>query len=337
LNLERVKPLTPVFETALSEVASLLKAGERFLLVTHQDPDADGIGSMLALGSAMAAVGKDVVLLTKEPLYPPLNQLKGSEKITQNFDLNKNVSAVVALDCSEINRIGIIDGQLENFTPLVNIDHHRTNELFGDLNLIDAVSSSTGEIVLQVIETAGFPINKDIAENIFAAIQTDTGSFSYDNTTPSTYKIAARMMEYGVKPWDTYRKLMKGYGVSRLKLLSLVLGTLEFLCDGRVGILVVTSEMIEKIGAIPTDSERFVDYPRFVAGVEIGVLIRQTNENDYKFSLRSNGAVDVANLAGVFGGGGHSKAAGFKRHGDLDAVKSDFIKEVVLFLDGKYS
>ncbi len=318
------------FDTSLYAIVSLLKEGKRFLFVSHQDPDADGIGSMLALGKAMSIAGKEIVYLAEEPLLPPLTFLTGADNIVQNIDTDHVFSAVLAFDCSDMDRISGFASyvnEIDRNVSLINIDHHVTNSLFGDLNLVDPASSSTGEIVFKVIEAAGFSVNREIAENIFAAIQTDTGSFAYDNTKTSTFDTAARLVRYGVDPWKMYRNLMTGYTVPGLNLLRLALGTLDFFCDGKIGMLYVSSDMMKETGALPSDTQRFVDYPRFVEGVEIAAIIRQTDERVYKFSLRSNGNVDVARIASLFGGGGHRKAAGFVCEGDLDSIKMKFIKE----------
>jgi len=318
----------------VNRVATVLMEGKCFLLMTHEDPDIDGIGSMLALGKALLNAKKDVVFLTEEPVPPPVNLLKGSGRIVQGFDPERHFDAVVVLDCSEIKRLGGPRGCLEGRKPLINIDHHATNDLFGDLNLVDVDSSSTGELVFRVIKVADLPMDSDVAENIFTAIQTDTGSFRYENTTSASLKIAAEMIEYGVKPRQVSRKMVDEYSLSRLKLLEMALGSIEFRYRGKIGIMTITSEMFERARAQSVDSGGFVDYPRFVSGVEIAVLIRQTGGNDYKFSLRSNNEVNVSRLAARFGGGGHVKAAGFERHGSLEALKKDFLKEAVRFLDG---
>jgi phosphoesterase RecJ-like protein len=318
----------------LADIVSLLKNSDHFLITTHRDPDADGIGSMLALGTALAGAKKNVTVFTQEPLHSPLNLMRGSEMIVHSFDPDGIFSAIIMLDCSDITRADGLKGLLEKGRPLVNIDHHISNTFFGDINLVDAGKSSTGEIVLELIKKADLPIVYDVAENIFAAIQTDTGSFSYDNTTAESLTAAAEMMGYGVNPWQMYRTLMEGYGVSRLKLLKIALETLEFHQDGRIGMITVFLRDFERAGAQASDSERFVDYPRFVLGVEIAVMIRQTGDDNYKFSLRSNGSADVALLASKFGGGGHTKAAGFECRGSLDELKTGFLKEAVRVIDG---
>ena len=318
---------------SLSKIATALSEGEHFLLIAHKDPDADAIGSMLALGKALTDAKKEVILLAEKPVPPPYIHMKGADRIVQSFDPEKNIDFIIALDCSDIKRLGACLGGLEKKRPLLNIDHHATNDSFGNLNLVDPGSSSTGELVARLVKAAGLPFGMEVAENIFSAIQADTGSFRYDNTTPASMKLGAEMMEYGVKPWEISRRLTDEYSLARLKLLELGLHTIEFHYDGRLGMMTLSLEMFEKAGAQQSESERFVDYPRSVAGVEIAVLIRQTGKEDHKVSLRSNIRVDVADLASRFGGGGHIRAAGFERSGPIEALKQDFLREASLFLD----
>jgi len=319
---------------AVNSIANVLSEKRSFLLVTHKDPDTDAIGSLLALGKALLDAKKEVVLLTEKPLPDIFRFLRGADRIVQGFDSGKDFDAVVVLDCSEIERIGCFPGCLEDRRPLINIDHHETNPFFGDLNLVDPHGSSTGELVFNIIKAADFRLSYEIAENIFAAIQADTGSFRYDNTSSTCLAVAAEMLEYGVKPWEISRKMMDEHSLSRLRLLEMALGSIEFHHQGKVGMMTISLEMFKKAGAGESDSERFVDYPRSVSGVEIAALIRERDKDDYKFSLRSNGRANVAELASRFGGGGHAMAAGFEGHGSISALKRDLMKEAVRFLDG---
>ena len=319
---------------AVNRIAGVLSEGRSFLLMTHKDPDADAIGSLLALGKALIDGKKDVVLLTEKPVPDIFRFLSGSERIVQDFDPGKDFDAVVVLDCSEIDRIGCFPGCFEGRRPLINVDHHETNSFFGDLNLVDPHGSSTGELVFNIIKEADFRLGYEVAENIFAAIQADTGSFRYDNTSSTCLAVAAEMLEYGVKPWEISRKMVDEYSLSRLRLLEMTLGSVEFHHQGKIGIMTISLEMFKKAGAVEADSERLVDYPRFVSGVEIAALIRERDKGDYKFSLRSNGRVNVAELASRFGGGGHAMAAGFEGSGSISALKKDLMKEAVRFLDG---
>jgi bifunctional oligoribonuclease and PAP phosphatase NrnA len=318
-------------------IAETLRIGIRFLITTHIDPDADGIGSMLGLGGSLMNQGKEVVMLTHEPVPAPLSFLPGADEIVQSFAKDDHFDAVLVLDCGDAERLGPHQDIVERQEKLICIDHHKTNEFFGDINLVDRESSSTGELVFQLIKLADFPIGIQVAKNLFAAIQTDTGSFRYENASANAFRIAAELVDLGAKPWEISRIVLEGYSLSRLKLLQKTLETLEFYQEGKIGMMTISSGMFDEAEARPIDSERFVDYPRFVSGVELSVLIKQMKDNGYKFSLRSNSHVDVAELAAHFGGGGHARAAGFESKGPLDILKRDFLKEAVQFFDGTSS
>lgn len=318
-------------EADVDHIIRLLREKDSFLILTHKDPDLDGIGSMIALGTALRKKGKKVYFFVEQKLQFPLGNIKGAELITNELP-KQRFDATIVLDCSDLNRLGSAKELALSNRPLINIDHHETNDLFADINFVVPESSSTGELVYGIIKKASFPIDKLIAEDLFAAIQADTGCFKYENTTPSSFRIAAELLEYGVSPWDVYRNTTEQYTLSVLKLLELALGTIELHHNGRLGIMSITLDMIKSAGAYPGDSERFISYPRFITGVEVAALIRQIGEMEYKFSLRSNGKVNVAKVAATFGGGGHARAAGFECKGELSVLKRRFIKEISNFL-----
>jgi phosphoesterase RecJ-like protein len=317
----------------LNNIADVLRNGKRFFLASHKDPDGDAIGSVLALGETLVLSGKEVVLFNEGPIPDSLASLQGIEKMVDNFTAESGFDAVFALDCANLERVGRASSHLSKIRPLINVDHHENNSHFGDLNLVDPHSSSVGEIIYRLIKLWDFPMNATIAENIFVAIQTDTGSFRYDNTTREAFNIASEMLGWGVRPWKTSRNVMDGYSLKKLRLLESTLKTIELHHAGKVGLITITKQMLSKAKADNFDSERFVDYPRFISGVEIGVLIREIGKGYYKFSLRSNDRVNVADLASRFGGGGHPRAAAFTREGSLESVKQELLDKAQGFLD----
>ena len=309
----------------LDDIATIVERGKRFFLASHKDPDGDAIGSLLALGEALMLSGKDVVLFNEGPIADSMAFLAGSEKIVDRFNPESEFDALFVLDCGTLERLGEISSDICNLKPLINIDHHENNSQFGDVNFVDTNSSSVGEIIYRLIQVADLPMSKNIAEDLFVAIQTDTGSFRYENTTKEAFTIAAEMVEWGINPWKISRKVMDEYSLKKLRLLELTLQTIEIFHEGKVGLITITQQMFSKAKADNFDSERFVDYPRSISGVEIGVLIKELGKDYYRFSLRSNDWVNVADLAYHFGGGGHQKAAAFTRYGSLDSIKQEFL------------
>ena len=328
MRLERMSEQSP-FETSQREIIEILKSEKRFVLMTHKDPDMDGLGSMLAFGKSLSDAQKDVCMLTPKAVNPPLVFLNGANRLTTrppDFETDRDV--LLALDCAEVKRLGSCQDFWNREKGLrVNIDHHESNTLFGRYNLVDPAASSTGEMVFELLKKGNFPMDEDIAENLFAAIKSDTGSFTYSNTTRAAFQASADLMAYGVRPWDISQRLIHGYGAVRLRLMELALASVEFHHDGQVGLMTLTKEMLKRAGARETDGEGFVDLPRFVQGVELGALVREKGKNAFKFSLRSNRWLNVAALAASFGGGGHVNAAGFSFEGEYGVVKRDFLAE----------
>ncbi|MEA3361416.1 MAG: bifunctional oligoribonuclease/PAP phosphatase NrnA [Thermodesulfobacteriota bacterium] len=319
----------------LNDIASLLKEGKKFLVVSHKDPDGDAIGSALALSETLILYGKEVITYNAGPIPDSLSHLSGIEKVVDSIDPEFDFDALLVLDCGNIERVGEMHSVLSKIRPLINIDHHRNNSQFGDLNFVDDQSSSVGEIIYKLMKLADFPINKSIAENIFVSLQSDTGSFRYENTTSDTFHIAGDMVDWGVRPWKISRNIMDLYSLKKLKLLEITLKTIELHHSGMLGLLTVTKEMQSKVNAREFDSEGFVDYPRLIAGVEVGALIKEARKNFFKISLRSNDWVNVSDLARYFGGGGHPRAAAFTMEGRLEYVKREFINIAKSFLEGK--
>jgi len=317
----------------LHNIATIVERGKIFFLASHKEPDGDAIGSLLALGEALILSGKEVVLFNEGPIPDSMAFLVGSERIVNGFNPESEFDALFVLDCGTLERLGEISSDICNIKPLINIDHHENNSQFGDVNFVDTNSSSVGEIIYRLIQVADLPMSKNIAENLFVALQTDTGSFRYGNTTKEAFTIAGEMVGWGINPWKISRRVMDEYSLNKLRLLELTLKTIEIFHAGKVGLITITQQMFSKAKADNFDSERFVDYPRFISGVEIGVLIKELGKDYYKFSLRSNDWVNVADLAYHFGGGGHPKAAAFTRHGSLDSIKQEFLDKAHEVLD----
>lgn len=320
---------------ALNEIAHIVKNGERFFLASHKDPDGDAIGSLLALGGTLLLSGKQVVLFNEGPIPDHLGSLAGIERVVDAVDIEMGFDAGLILDCGNLERVGAVSCHLSKIGPLINIDHHENNSRFGDINLVDAQSSSVGEIIYRLIKLANLPLDLTIAENLFVALQTDTGSFKYDNTTSEAFSIAGELVDWGVNPWKISRKVMDEWTLKRLHILESALKTIEVHSAGRVGFITIPQDTLSKADTDNLNCERFVDYPRCISGVEIAVLIREIKKDYYRFSLRSNDWVNVAELASLFGGGGHPRAAAFSKEGSLDSVKQEFLSKAKGFLQGR--
>jgi bifunctional oligoribonuclease and PAP phosphatase NrnA len=306
-----------------NEITECIQRGEKFVLVTHLDPDADGLCSMLALGRALESGRKAVEMIAGEPLHGSLAAFKGAERLTNRLE-GEFFDAIIALDCSGFSRMS---PQLKIAgCPLINIDHHRSNDFFGDLDYVEPDASSTAELVWRLIRSLGLPVDDEVARCLFAGVQSDTGSFVFRNTTSESLKFAAEMVQLGARPWEIWRMFHASYRIERLHLLRYALETLEMHEYGKLAFITVTKEMLERSGAAQQDCEQIVEFPRNVEGVEIAAVMRQVGPHLFRFSLRGNGKNDVAELAGRFGGGGHKGAAGFEMEGSPEILKRMFIQ-----------
>jgi len=276
---------------------------------------------VLALGLALKGLGKKVKVLTQDPTPEVLAFLPGAQEIIHQAPLESRFDIAFALDCGERERLGEEFNKVKEIGQVINIDHHVSNSFFGDLNLVDPQASSTAEIIYDLLRAMPAVLTPEVAENLYTGLLTDTGSFHYANTSPKTFAVARACLLAGVDPWKVAERFYETQPLARLRLLPLVLETLELHEDGRVSSVYVSHQMMEKTGATVAMTEDFANYPRSVKGVEVGLLLRELNSQKYRVSLRSRGKVDVARIAGKFQGGGHPGAAGCTVEGSLSEVK----------------
>lgn len=297
-------------------------------MTTHVRPDGDAVGSLLALGRALEVLGKRVTLYIESSIPAIFKFLPHSESIVQEIDDIESFDTAVVLDCSNPQRIGKKADLLEQVPVLINIDHHLSNSKFGHCTHIDADASSTGELVYGIINTLGVTIDEAMAYGIYTAILTDTGSFLFQNTTRAAFEICGEMVSCGVDTYKVARKIFETYSLGRLKLLHMVLDTIDISENGKLSVMCLTKEMLEGTGTSVDDVNGLVHYAKHIEDVQVAALIQETRhqrpENgltQYYISLRSNGRVDVSLLASAFGGGGHHAAAGFTVQSTLPELK----------------
>jgi phosphoesterase RecJ-like protein len=310
------------FDAVIGEI----KKRQRFLIISHLGPEGDAIGSLLGLSLALRDAGKDAVAFLEDPLPPIFNFLPGAGTIVHDLKSEAPFDATIAVDCGQKERLGKLFNELASAGRaglLMNVDHHATNDSFGDLNVIEPGASAAGEMVYDLIKAAGMKISRDAAVNLYVAIHTDTGSFRYSSSTPGAFKKAGELVELGADPWDVATRVYENQPVERYRLLAMALSTLKIIGNGddRVATMDVTLDMFKKVGGGRELSDGFVNFARAISGVEVGLLYRESAPGEYKVSMRSKGKVDVAELAAGFGGGGHRNAAGFNAKGSLDEIK----------------
>jgi phosphoesterase RecJ-like protein len=306
----------------VDEITRVLQDASRILIVTHVYPDADALGSQLALGDILTAFGKKVCLFSEEKISYMYDFLPGSEKLATDLPNISEFDCVVALDCGDSKRLGREMEVFLSVHPFIMIDHHSGNNLFGDINWVDAKRASTGEMVYDLAVALDARISYEAAYCLYAAILSDTGSFKYSSTTADTFRVAGELIRMGVKPSEVAGNLFDNFTVNRLNLMKEVLGTLSLHADGRIAAIFVTQAMFAATGACPADTETFINYPRSLSSVKVALFIKEAKPGEISVSLRSKGVYDIAVVAAGFGGGGHRNAAGFRvRDSDVQAVR----------------
>jgi phosphoesterase RecJ-like protein len=307
----------------LSQVVELIESKRRFAITSHIRPDGDSLGSSLGLYWLLRALDKDVEVIMRDPVPHAYQQLPGAGEVRVKPAITQPYHAVFVIECSDITRPGLLDLDKQF---VVNIDHHSTTALFGSINWIDSTASAVGEMIYNLCKATGVRVTREIAECVYTALITDTGSFHYSNTTERTFKVASELVRTGVKPAKTAEAVFASYPWSRIQLMGEVLSTAKRDSTGRVASLRLSQEMQKRSLASDEDADGFVNYPLTVGEVEAVVLLKECAPEVYRTSLRSKGDVNVARVAGKFGGGGHRNAAGCTLRGPWDEVEQEVIK-----------
>lgn len=311
------------FAQEFGAVASLVERHSRFLVLGHVDPDGDCIGSMLAIASYLRGKDKAVACFTPGDMadiyraLPLVNLFISAGEIAAfKHDM------VFALDSPTTARTSDYVKR-ENGRPVVNIDHHPTNERYGDVNIVDDGASAAAVLVYRFLESvAPESITAGVADYLYLGVLMDTGGFRFQNTNAETFRTAARFVELGARPHEMAHEFIYAKKFSTLKLLAEALESLEMHGGGKVAAMSISQRMLERAGGSMSDTEGFVDYAASIDDVELAVLLREVGEGEVRVSLRSRNNHDVASLAERYGGGGHRNAAGLTIRGDLDSARS---------------
>jgi phosphoesterase RecJ-like protein len=310
----------------LSQVVELIENKKFFGITTHHRPDGDGIGSSLALCWLLKSLGKRAEVIVCDPVPSSCLRLPGASEVRRVAAIDRDYDAVFVIECSDVERPGIenLDKQF-----VVNIDHHSSSSLFGEINWIDATASAVGEMIYNLCKAIGGRVTREIAECVYTALLTDTGSFHYSNTTERTFKVASELIRAGVKPAKLAESVYSSYPWSRVELLAQVMSSVKRHDSGTVASLRQTQEMLEKAHASEEDAEGFVNIPLSSENVEAVVMLKESAPDVYRVSLRSKGDVNVARIAEKFGGGGHKNAAGCTVTGDWNRIEDELIEMLV--------
>ncbi len=322
---------SPQTETTsdLQAVADALRSLDRFLLVTHENPDGDALGSLLAMKLALDALGKDseMYLYGDAPL-PREYGFMGLDGLRRELPDDAGERVLVALDCANESRVGPVPELLERAPLTLDIDHHHDNSRFGDVNLVVGDASSTGEVLRDVFAELDVVLTPEIAEALYIAVVTDTGRFQYTNTTPKALRLAAELVEAGADVHRVFQDVYESVEFAKLKLLARVLERAQVYEGGRLVVSHLLRSDFTDLNAPEAYSEGLIDYLRAVEGAEMAALIREPPRREgprRRVSLRaSNDELDVSAIARKSDGGGHRQAAGFSSDASVDEI-TDFI------------
>lgn len=297
------------------------------VLACHVNPDGDTLGSALALGHALAGMGKQTTVLSHDGVPDIYRWMPGAAQVQQGT-ARRDFDLAIVCDTGAIDRIGQAHDPVQSAAETLNIDHHLDEGQFGRIRLVDKRAAATGELVFDLIRHMSVPIDREIAECLLCAIITDTGSFKYLSVTPRTFRIAAELMDAGACPATINELVFENRSLASVKLLGRALDSLQVSVDGRVAWAHVRRTDFEEIGATDEETEGIVNHVRAVRGALVALLFREIPDRKIRVSLRSRDGFDVNQVANVFGGGGHRLAAGCSVDPPLEAAESALLAEV---------
>ena len=317
----------------MDQIIDQIKKARNILLTSHSDPDGDAVSSLLALGLGLSRLDKKVTLYNASPIPAVYRFLPSVDRIVRDIKNANTYDVALVLDCGDLSRVGKAESTIRQIPVVINIDHHISNTGFGDVQLIDPNACSTAEIVYRLIKALKVRLDKEIATSIYTGILTDTGSFRFSNTNQAAFAISREMTELGVEPYSVAQRVFGTYSLERIKLLNLALDSLEISENGKLSVMTVTNAMFDFTKTQPEDVDGMINYARRIQDVKVAALIQEQkngraksdNRRQFHVSLRSDGSVDVAAIAGAFGGGGHASAAGFQVETSLLKLKTDII------------
>jgi len=331
------------YSSGLEALKRALKDVDRILISTHVNPDGDAVGSVLGLRGILQLIGKQAEVVISDSITKKYQflidkpVLKPDSPELENLEESDRFQMVILVDASERDRVGNVLDHLDRWmTPgalEVNIDHHISNDIFGDIVIVDPERASSAELVLQLAEALDVDLTPVIADQLFAAILTDTGRFQFGNTDSRSLHAAAKLVTEGADPSTITQRIYMERPASFYRLLGNLLSSIELYHDGRTCVMTMTTDVVATYFPDGTmDSEGIVDFTTQIEGVKVGIFIRQTGDGAFKASLRSRGEIDIRKVVETFGGGGHENAAGCGIEGSLDEVTELLVSEVEKWL-----
>lgn len=316
-------------QNSLEEIAAVFRSRNRFVVMSHARPDGDALGCTIATALCLKQLGKDVTAWNEDGVTARYSYLTNAEIVSRPPAEPERFEVAVVLDNAVRSRAGKAMEAVAQADVWINIDHHITNEGYGDLQYVDASSPATGQILFELFRGQNLPLTSAMADNLFVAISTDTGSFQYPSTKARTYEIGAELIRAGVDVGSLSQKMYESYPRRRIELLRALLNVLRISSNGRVASFALSTEMTKAVGSQPEDTEGLIDHIRAIEGVVAAAFFEELGDGRVRVSLRSKSPkVDVSKVCGLFGGGGHVLASGARVRGSLAEVEEKVLQAI---------
>src|SRR5699024_6508710 len=291
----------------IDEAIKIIEKSNNIFIASHINPDGDNIGSILALALALIKQGKTVFALESDRSPANLNFLPGFELIKKYTEDMEDVGTLITVDSSDPGRLGDNRSLLNKANYVINIDHHKSNTNFGDINIVDSKAAATGELIFDFIKRLDIDMDKDIATNIYTAISTDTGSFRYGNVNSQTHEIAAKLLETGIDLTNLNTELYENMSMAKANLFIETINQLKTYENGKIAVIRITQDMLEGTATDWEDTEGIISFVRQIDSIEVACLMKEYKKKEIRVSLRSKKYADVSLICSAFDGGGHMR------------------------------
>ncbi|MFD3156567.1 bifunctional oligoribonuclease/PAP phosphatase NrnA [Haloimpatiens sp. FM7330] len=313
----------------MNDIINKIKESSTIAVTFHESPDGDSVGTSLALMQGLRKLNKEVYIVSKDKIPTNLSFLPFAKEIDGISDeILEETDCVIVVDCGDVKRINVKDLDItnRNFT-LINIDHHRTNEMYGDYNYVDTNAIAVAEVIYQILRMMNISIDKEMAACLYTSLITDSGSFRHSGTTCVTHTIAGDLINTGIDFSDIHRKVFENKSYNKVKFSGRVIENMELACNEKICVMKITKDMLEEFDIDSSNTGDIVSLGTVIDTVEVTILLKEAEEGT-KISLRSKAQVDVRKVAECFQGGGHTRAAGMFLNKEIDEAKDIIVKEV---------
>lgn len=309
----------------IEEIVNSIHCANKICITNHTSMDGDALGSALGLYNILKKMDKNVYVRIKENVPSYLNFLPGCKEISVSEDIiSEDTDCVIVLDCGNVERINAVININSKHYTLINMDHHISNDMYGDLNYVDTYASAVGEIIYDLMKPLNVKLCKDVAECLYVSILTDTGAFKYSNTSNKTHSIAGELIATGINFTEIHEKIFDNKSFNKIKFFGKVIDTIELFANNQACTMEVREKDVKELSLVGEDTGDVIAFGTKIDSVEVTALLKE-KDGLTKVSLRSKKEVDVRKIAEQFGGGGHVRAAGFASNNSIEQVKKELV------------